>query len=161
MRLQIASTGLLPHVRHARAEQLAHLLRCMDAADDPVMLISLLLRAGPRYMLRASSLRMSARLALLQDGGTGGRALLFEAPPPPGGGSGSSASGGGSGPEAARAPLVAPGDLAGQVAATSLPLANTLLARAVAQQQARFISDCGLYMQVGAHMGAATGATRS
>jgi hypothetical protein len=44
VRLHVAAAGLLPHVRHAQVEQMAHLLKAMDEAPDPVALISVLLR---------------------------------------------------------------------------------------------------------------------
>jgi hypothetical protein len=47
VRLHIASTGLLPHVRHAQVEQMAHLLKAMDDTQDPIALISVLLRVSP------------------------------------------------------------------------------------------------------------------
>lgn len=89
-------------------------------------------------MLKSCSMRMSARLALLQP--NSGRALLFEA----GRGRGASACAAGPAPGA---PLAAPADAAGDVVASYMALSNTLLASAVSQQQARFISDCGQYMQ--------------
>jgi hypothetical protein len=46
VRLHVASTGLLPHVRHAQVQQMAALLRCMDETQDPVALISVLLRVS-------------------------------------------------------------------------------------------------------------------
>jgi hypothetical protein len=195
VRLHIASTGLLPHVRHAQVEQMAHLLKALDETQDPVALISVLLRVrrshGPltrparaarprpaaapagmragfpqrrrreprlrarsppacpnnpipqsasRYMLRSCSMRMTARLALLQpDSASGSKALLFEAPRAPGAPPAGSP----------RHRLVAPTDATADVVASHMSLSNTLLASAVQQMQARFISDVGVYMQVG------------
>ncbi|KAI8462305.1 MAG: kinase-like domain-containing protein [Monoraphidium minutum] len=145
VRLHVASTGLLPHVRHAQVEAMAHLLRTMDETLDPVALISVLLRSAARYMLKTCSMRMSVRLALLQNDKSG-KALLFEVarPKSTGGGSGSGGSGA---PGSPRSRFVAPDDAAGDVVASYMALPNTLLASAVSQQQARFISDCGQYMQ--------------
>jgi hypothetical protein len=91
-------------------------------------------------MLRACSMRVSARLALLEPAPSSS-ALLFEAP-----GRGREKAGG-SVCAPAGGSLVLPGDATVPVAATRLPLASTLLASAVRQQEARFITDCGTYLQ--------------
>jgi hypothetical protein len=89
-------------------------------------------------MHRAISLRMTVRLALLHWGGAQG-ALLFETPankdiPLAPGGSNA---------------LTLTSDGAAEVVASQIDdLSNTLLASAVKHQQARFIRDCGHYMQV-------------
>lgn len=137
VKLQVASTGLLPHVRHAQVESMAHLLKAMHDTPDPVALISVLLRSAARYMHRACGMRCSVRLALVQQ--DDGKALLFEAPRAAGGPS----------PLAA---LVSPADVSADVVASSLGLNNTLLASAVGQRQARFVADIGTYMQVRASL---------
>lgn len=47
VRLQLASTGLLPHVRHTTVDWMSQLLVVMDEIEDPVALISVLLRVRP------------------------------------------------------------------------------------------------------------------
>jgi hypothetical protein len=93
-------------------------------------------------MLKSCSMRMTARLALLQPDASG-KALLFEAPR-------AGSAGGAPAPGSPRHRLVAPTDATADVVASHLSLSNTLLASAVQQMQARFISDVGVYMQVGA-----------
>jgi hypothetical protein len=64
VRLHVAAAGLLPHVRHAQVEQMAHLLKAMDDTHDPVALISVLLRVrlfGDRARRAAPRRRRQAR----------------------------------------------------------------------------------------------------
>jgi hypothetical protein len=90
-------------------------------------------------MFKTCSMRTSARLGLLQQHASG-RVLVFEAP---------RASGGqqccvqGS----PRHMLVSASDATADVVASSIGLSNTLLSSALHQQQARFVLDCGTYMQ--------------
>jgi hypothetical protein len=85
-------------------------------------------------MLKTCSMRTSARLGLLQRHKSG-KALVFEAP---------RASGAQGSP---RHMLVSASDATADVAVSSMGLTNTLLSSALQQQQARFICDCGTYMQ--------------
>jgi len=91
-------------------------------------------------MLKACSMRMSARLALLQHDSTG-KAMLFECAAPRANAPLSTGS------QSSRNQLVSAADTTADVVATGLNLSNTLLASAISQKQARFISDCGQYMQ--------------
>jgi hypothetical protein len=59
VRLQAASMGLMQHVRAPPAQQMASLLVALDAAQDPVALISVLLQVQQRMHARC----MSALLA--------------------------------------------------------------------------------------------------
>ncbi|KAI8470348.1 MAG: kinase-like domain-containing protein [Monoraphidium minutum] len=115
--LRAASTGLLHHLAHPQAEAAAALLSEVHATADPLAAAGVLLRGAARFMQAAANLRVSPRLALLRDGCA--EAVLLELPR------------GGAGP----------------VAASHLPLEHTLLASALARQQARFVKDCGHYMQ--------------
>ena len=85
--------------------------------------------------------------------GLGPEALLFELPRAPRGASLELSARGGGGKGAAgtaafcAAPaVVRPGDADGEVAASRLPLANTLLAAALRHRQARFVRECSAYM---------------
>ena len=171
LRLHAAPISLLQHAHAAAAVQVAQLLRVMDDTQDPVALISVLLRVhgaarstrivarrarnqpraapawcwrpptthapapwrpGPqsaqRYMSKASSMRMSARLALLQWHGCQ-EALMFELPPAGGGGGGGGGGsvggsvgsvGGGDAPPQPRGQLVLPGDALAYVNASTM-----------------------------------------
>jgi hypothetical protein len=48
VRLQLAGAGLQPHLYHPQIQQLAQLLTRMEDEQDPVALISLLLRVRGR-----------------------------------------------------------------------------------------------------------------
>ncbi|KIZ06401.1 putative serine/threonine-protein kinase pats1 [Monoraphidium neglectum] len=138
VRLQAVAMGLLQHVRHGQVEQMAQLLRALDEVQDPVALISVVLRSAQRYMFRATTMHTTARLALLQREGAA-EALLFETP---GGGSKEELMAG-----CGKNQLALRGDASAEVVASQLGLQHTLLASSVKQQQARFIQDCSLYMQ--------------
>jgi hypothetical protein len=116
-------------------------------------------------MLSACNMSMAVRLALTRRpraGRAAREAMLFELPragsagysapfrsssdaaaaaAPPVGGSGRLSL-------AARSAMVLPGDGVAEVAASRLQLHNTLLASALRHKQARFVRDCGAYMQV-------------
>ena len=96
-------------------------------------------------MARASNMRMAVRIAILRPNPASDEALLFEVPRAC---SPSSLEGSVCGGCANRAAVVQPGDGAAEVLATRLALGNTLLASAVKHRQARFVRDCGSYMQV-------------
>lgn len=91
-------------------------------------------------MLRACGLRASVRIGLLQHNDPN-RMLLFEAPR-------AAARAAASPAASSDGVLASDADVHGEVIATSMSLTNTLLASALAEKQARFVSDCGLYMQV-------------
>jgi len=140
VQLHAAAAALLPHVRHAQVEQMAHLLKCMDETQHTLPTPKpnpkpTQQQSASRYMLKACSMRASVRLALVQHE-EAGKALLFEAP--------RSLNGQGGSP---RHRLVCDADLSADVVASSIGLSNTLLTSAINQQQARFICDCGTYMQ--------------
>ncbi|KAI8470351.1 MAG: hypothetical protein J3K34DRAFT_521472 [Monoraphidium minutum] len=139
--LQAAAGVPLPHARDPQVAAACDLLAALSDQEDPLAAASVLLRATRRFLLKACGLRMSARLALLQPGCPD--ALLLELPRGGGGGAGSSGGGG----EQLSGPVVAAGDAAGGVVASQMDLSNTLLASALARQQARFVKDCGHYMQ--------------
>ena len=157
MVLAAAATSLLQHVRQAAVAQAAGLLVALDDERDPAAAIGALLRLGSRFMWRATNVAMGVRLALVEPGEAA--ALVFESTRPPecgagGGGSGAAAaprqkqqqqlphSGGGS----VTAALAAP-DPALDVAVREVPLANTLLASAIAMRKARFVRDAASYLQ--------------
>jgi hypothetical protein len=96
-------------------------------------------------MLRACGLRASARLALLQHDDPS-HMLLFEAPR---GGARGKALAPPSPSSSSEGAFASMADGHAEVIATSLGLTNTLLASALDEQQVHFVSDCGLYMQVG------------
>jgi hypothetical protein len=94
-------------------------------------------------MLRACGLRASARLALLQHNDPS-RMLMFEAPR-----AAARAAASPSPSSSSEFALASEADAHGEVIVTSLGLNNTLLASALAEKEAHFVSDCGVYMQVG------------
>jgi hypothetical protein len=111
-------------------------------------------------MLSACNTTMAARLALARRPAPGAPprdAMLFELPRADGrrASSGDAASPNASaGRDAAaaagcRGAVVLPADGDAEVAASRLLLHNTLLASALKHKQARFVRDCGAYMQVG------------
>jgi hypothetical protein len=54
--------GLLQHVRHGQVEQMAQLLRALDEVQDPVALISVVLRvSGPTHPARHTHTHTHAR----------------------------------------------------------------------------------------------------
>ncbi|KIY95513.1 hypothetical protein MNEG_12448, partial [Monoraphidium neglectum] len=139
VQLRLAATGLLPHVRQGAVERVAELLRAMDASEDPFQLVGTLLRGARDFLLKACTLQATARFALLQPRGCPD-ALLFETPAHLAPGSASGARG-----SEAHSDCSDPGER--EVVASMLRVANTLLGASVAQRQARFVSDVGLYMQ--------------
>lgn len=148
VQLRLAATGLLPHVRQGPVERMADLLRRMEITEDGFQLVGALLRGASEFMLKSCTLQANARLALLQPRGCPD-ALLFEAPCP----FMSSASNSRHVRRDADASTVS--EVASEVSefedkevvASMLRVSNTLLGAAVAQRQARFVSDVGLYMQ--------------
>lgn len=141
--LHAASMGVLRHLRHPQVSQMCGLLWAMDEAPDAVATISVLLQGASRFLSAASGLRVTARLALLQHPGTvntSSEALLFEAAPDY-----SSLPAFNRGPS--HSEVVSASDVESKIVAGVLPLDRTLLASAVAMQQARFIKDCATYIQ--------------
>jgi hypothetical protein len=64
VQLRVTAAGLLPHVRHAQVQQMAHLLKALDEAQDPVELISELLRVGALEPTSKTGLFMAAAMSL-------------------------------------------------------------------------------------------------
>ncbi|KAI8462306.1 MAG: hypothetical protein J3K34DRAFT_527838 [Monoraphidium minutum] len=143
VQLLMASSAVLPHMRHAQVEAMAHLLRTMDETLDPVALISVLLRGAAGLLRRACAMRVAPRLALTQGGA---KALIFEAPPD------SRKPRGGAAPKARAESAAALGACAparpggGDVIASRMALGNTLLGSALARGEARFVSNVSAYM---------------
>lgn len=101
------------------------------------------------YLFRTCSMRAGARLALLQAEPHAAEALLFETPC---GSRAAAAQSAGAHAAYARSftgPLTTSEGVDEDVVASFMGLQNTLLASAVAQGAARFVSDCRQYMQVG------------
>lgn len=149
MRLQAASIGLMRLMRQQQVAQVCSIVAAMDGAEDELAAISTLLRSAPRFMQSACNVRAAARLALLRGSSSDtSAALLFEAPKclrrqpaAPGPEASASAAGG------PCKSVVAPSDASADVTASALALGNTLLGSAARHRQARFVRDCGQYMQ--------------
>lgn len=138
-----AATGLLQHMRQAQVALAAAVLRDVDAQPDPVAAIGALLEGAGACVAHATNIRMGVRLALLEDDGRS--AMLFEGTRSDGNGNGDSkATSPTAAARSAALPLAAG---AADVAVRELPLANTLLASAVAGLKARFVRDAAAYLQ--------------